>query len=258
MSSPSLSELVAVVTGAGGDLGAAYVSALGSAGASVLAVDLPLAAAPGIAAADAASAAGPGRAVFVEADVTDDDDLARVVAAARDRLGGLDVLVNNAAVYAGLGGKRPLWELDTAEWDRVLTVNVRAVWQAIRAVLPAMRAAGGGRIVNVSSSTARAGTPGFLHYVASKAAVEGLTRAAAKELGEFAITVNCLAPGLVSDEASFRVSGREYVANAAQGRSLKREMAPDDLVGTLLWLCSPASSFVTGQTIVVDGGQVMV
>ncbi|WP_028925400.1 SDR family NAD(P)-dependent oxidoreductase [Pseudonocardia acaciae] len=254
----SVSGSVAVVTGAGGGIGAAYVAALSAAGASVLAVDLPVAAPAGIAAAERATAAGPGRAVFTEADITDDDDLARMVSTARDRFGGLDALVNNAAVYADLGHKRPLWELDNSDWDRVLTVNVRAVWQAIRAVLPAMRAGGGGRIVNVSSSTARAGTPGFLHYVTSKAAVEGLTRAAAKELGEFGITVNCLAPGLVSDEASYRVSGREYVANAALGRSIKREMAPDDLLGALLWLCSPASSFVTGQTIVVDGGQVLV
>ena len=245
-----------LVTGAGGGIGGDYVAAFAAAGANVVATDVAGAADAGLALADEVSSAGAGKVVFVTADVTSDADWETVVATAGAEFGGIDALVNNAAIYQGLGTKSHLTELTTESWDRVLTVNVRGTWQAIRAVTPAMRARRGGRIVNISSTVARMGAPGFAHYVASKAAVDGLTRAAARELGSDAITVNGVAPGLVSDAASRTLNTGDYIAAAAKGRALGREMTPGDLVGAVMWLASPSSGFVTGQTVVVDGGGV--
>ncbi|MDT7710004.1 MAG: hypothetical protein QOG20_5611 [Pseudonocardiales bacterium] len=245
-----------VVTGAAGGIGGRYVAALTAAGADVVASDVAAATDAGTEMAGKATATGPGRAVFVPGDITSDADWEAVVGRAVTEFGRIDALVNNAAIYQGLGGKKHLTELTNDEWDRVLTVNVRGTWQAIRAVVPTMREAGGGRIVNISSTVARMGAPGFAHYVASKAAVDGLTRAAARELGPDRITVNGVAPGLVSDEATRTLNTDDYVAAAAKGRALGREMVPDDLVGAVLWLAGPSSGFVTGQTVVVDGGGV--
>jgi NAD(P)-dependent dehydrogenase (short-subunit alcohol dehydrogenase family) len=245
-----------VLTGATGGIGIAYLKAFVAAGAKVVATDLPGRTEVGAALAEKVGADGPGRAVFVPGDVTSDDDWTAVVTEARDQFDGVNALVNNAAVYQGLAAKRPLGELTTDDWDLVLRVNVRGTWQGIRAVTPAMHAGGGGHIVNISSTVARMGPPGFAHYVASKAAVDGLTRAAARELGAYGITVNAVAPGLVDDEASRALNTDSYLAAAAQGRALGRDMAPDDLVGAVLFLASDASAFITGQTLIVDGGGV--
>jgi len=247
---------VVMVTGATGDIGAEYVCALVAAGADVVATDIAQTAAAGAALAERATGIGPGKAIFSAVDVTSDDDLAAATALAVDRFGGLDALVNNAAIYRSLGPKRPLGELSNDDWDVVLRVNVRGSWQAIKAVAPLFIERGGGRVVNISSTVARAGVPGFAHYVASKAAVDGLTRAAAKELGAHNIRVNGVAPGLVSDSATDAINPDGYAARSAQTRALAREMTPGDLVGAVLWLASQASGFVTGQTILVDGGQV--
>jgi NAD(P)-dependent dehydrogenase (short-subunit alcohol dehydrogenase family) len=256
MTTEGLAGRVVVVTGAAGGIGARYVTALTEAGADVVASDIAAATDAGVALAEKATAAGPGRAVFVAGDVTSDADWDAVVGRARSEFDRIDALINNAAVYKGLGGKRHLTELTNDDWDHVLTVNVRGTWQAIRAVVPAMRESGGGRIVNISSVVARMGAPGFAHYVASKAAVDGLTRAAARELGPDGITVNAVAPGLVSDEATRALNTDDYIAAAAKGRALGREMVPEDLVGAVLWLAGPSSGFVTGQTVIVDGGGV--
>ena len=245
-----------IVTGAAGGIGGRYAQAFVADGANVVATDVAAAADAGAALVEKASADGPGRAVFVPGDITSDDDWAAVVERARAEFGGVAALVNNAAIYQGIATKRPLTDLTTDDWDTVLRVNVRGTWQGIRAVVPAMRDAGGGRIVNISSTVARMGAPGFAHYVASKAAVEGLTRAAARELGPHGITVNAVAPGLVSDEATRTLNADDYIATAARGRALGREMVPDDLVGAVLFLASPTAEFVTGQTLVVDGGGV--
>ncbi|MHA6618955.1 SDR family NAD(P)-dependent oxidoreductase [Pseudonocardia sp. DLS-67] len=248
----SLDGKTVIVTGATGGIGERYVHAFAEAGANVVATDVPAAAGAG---ADLAAKAGD-RAVFVAGDITSDDDWAALVARANAEFGGVDALVNNAAIYQGLGAKRPLTELSADDWDTVLRVNVRGTWQGIKAVVPAMRAAGGGRIVNISSSTARMGVPGFAHYVASKGAVDALTRAAARELGPDGITVNAVAPGLVTDEATRSMNSDAYIAAAAGGRALAREMVPDDLVGAVLFLASDSGGFLTGQTLVVDGGVV--
>jgi len=252
----TLTGQTVIVTGAAGEIGAAYAAAFARAGADVLATDLPTAREAGEALTEKITAEGRGHAAFVAGNITEDADLAEVVRTARERFGGVDALVNNAALYQAIGGKRPLTDLTNADWDRVLTVNVRGTWQAIKAAVPAMRERDGGRIVNIASTVARSGAAGFAHYVASKAAVEGLTRAAAKELGQYGITVNAVAPGLVEDEASRTLNTGEYLTQAAGIRSIPRRMLPDDLVGAVLWLCSRSSGFVSGQTLIVDGGQV--
>ena len=247
---------VVMVTGATGDIGIEYVCALVAAGADVVATDIASTASAGQDLVLRANEIGPGKAVFSPVDITSDDEIATAVALAADRFGGLDAVVNNAAIYRTLGPKRPLTELSNDDWDLVLRVNVRGTWQVIKAAIPAFVERGGGRVVNISSTVARAGVPGFAHYVASKAAVDGLTRAAAKELGAQNIRVNGVAPGLVSDSATESINPDGYAARSAQTRSLAREMQPSDLVGAVLWLASRASGFVTGQTVLVDGGQV--
>lgn len=253
----ALRERVVLITGGASGIGMTYARAFVRAGSAVVLADLPAVAGDGIRLAEALQAEGPGRAQFATCDVTDDDDLAEAVRAG-ERLGGVDVLVNNAAIYRGLGAKQTLTDLRVDDWDRVLTVNVRGCWQAIKAVVPGMRAQGGGRIINVSSAVARDGTPGFAHYVASKAAVEGLTRAAARELGVDDITVNCIAPGLVRGEASDSLNDPASLKAAVSARSIERELLPDDLVSAVLWLASPFAGFVTGQTIIIDGGRILV
>lgn len=250
----TLREKVVLLTGCTGDIGVAYLTALTAAGANVVAVDL----ADGTDAVARACAQGPGTAVFERCDITDDSDVDSAVHLAVQRFGGLDAVVNNAAVYRGLGRKRPLEELTLDDWDTVLRVNVRGTWQVIRAAVHALRDRGGGRIVNVASVVSRTGAAGFAHYVASKAAVEGLTRAAARELGKDGVTVNAVSPGLVDDHATRAINDAGYVAAAAAGRSVPRGMRPDDLVGAVLWLIGPDSAFISGQTVVVDGGGVFV
>jgi NAD(P)-dependent dehydrogenase (short-subunit alcohol dehydrogenase family) len=246
-----------VVTGAAGGIGGDFVRAFAATGADVLACDVHSATAAGEALAAEVTAAGPGRVTFVAADITSDEDLAALVAHARDASGGIDVLVNNAGVFRQLGGKRPLTEVTNDQWDTVMTVNARGTWQAIKAVVPAMRARGGGRIINISSGTVHNGTAGFVHYVASKAAVEGITRVAARELGPDDITVNAIAPGLVETEAAVTMNSAEYLRRAAESRFIVRGMKPRDLVSAVLWLAAPETGFVTGQTVLVDGGQLL-
>jgi NAD(P)-dependent dehydrogenase (short-subunit alcohol dehydrogenase family) len=256
MAVTGLDGATVILTGSGGDIGVTYLQALTAAGANVVAADVPAAAEQGQAAVDKANVSGPGRAVFVGCDVTEDDDWAAVVDRAQTEFGRIDALINNAAIYRTLGDKRPLTELRNEDWDLVLRVNVRGTWQGIKAVAGPMADAGGGRIVNISSVVARTGAVGFAHYVASKAAVDGLTRAAARELGGHGITVNAVAPGLVTDEATRTLNADAYIAAAAKSRSVPREMVPEDLVGAVLWLASPAAGFVSGQTVIVDGGGV--
>ena len=247
-----------LLTGVTSDIGTAYLQALTMAGANVVATDLPGLQDQGHSVTENASADGPGKAVFVPCDVTDQDAVQRSVDTAMERFGGLHSVINNAAVYKNLGEKRPLTELSCDEWDLVMRVNVRGTWQVIKAAAPALAASGNGRIVNISSVVARKGTAGFAHYVASKAAVEGLTRAAARELGGGGTTVNAVAPGLVDNAATRTLNTEDHLANAALSRSLPRAMSSTDLVGAVLWLAGPDSGFVTGQVLVVDGGGLFV
>jgi 3-oxoacyl-[acyl-carrier protein] reductase len=181
-----------------------------------------------------------------------------MVARARETFGRIDVLVNNAAIFASVGFTHaPHDQISVDEWDRMFAVNVRGVWLCCREVIPHMRERGYGKIINIASGTAWKGTPYMLHYVTSKAAVAGMTRALAREVGTAGICVNTIAPGYTESEALAPTVTPERRARALQERIIQRPEYPDDLVGTVLFLASPASDFITGQTIHVDGGSVL-
>lgn len=244
-----------IVTGGARGLGAACCQAIASRGARVVVADRLV---DGRAVSDGIAAAG-AETLFVQADVADERSARELARVARERFGAIDVLINNAAVYMDLERKTPFEEITTEAWDRVMAVNARGAFNCAKAVAPSMRERRWGRIVNVSSSSVHHGIAGFAHYVASKAAIVGLTHALARELGADGICVNAIAPGLVSNEASRALNADDdaYLARAASGRALAREMRPEDLMGVIAFLASPASGFVTGQTFVVDGGGVM-
>jgi len=242
---------VAVITGGAAGIGFAYAKRFLAEGARVVVADI----------ADPRPAVDKldtgGRALAVSTDVSDAASVRAMVAATLARFGRIDVLVNNAAVFATLKPQR-FDEIPEAEWDRVLAVNVKGVWNCARAVAPAMRAQGGGRIVNVASAIVAKGTALLLHYVTSKGAVVAMTRALARELGPDRITVNAVAPGLIlSDtvQANPDLTGFQGAA-IMQARSLKREAFPDDVEGTVVFLASDDSAFMSGQTLIVDGGSV--
>ncbi|HEX6460580.1 MAG TPA: SDR family oxidoreductase [Thermoleophilaceae bacterium] len=186
---------------------------------------------------------------LVRADVTAPDGLTEAITA---ELGGLDALVNNAAVVDL--ARRPFWEIEPEEWDRVMSVNVKGAWLVTRAVLPLLRESGAASIVNVSSETAYSGSPGLAHYVASKGAVISLTRVMARELGPEGMRVNAIAPGYIPTEASTTMAPDGYDASRTP---LGRVGTPNDLFGTVEFLISDASAFVTGQTLLVNGGRTM-
>lgn len=240
---------VAIVTGGARNLGAVYAKTLAAEGARVVVADIL----DGSGAARAIRENG-GQAVAMEVDVAREDDTLRMAAAAVDTFGRIDVLVNNAAIYLGIN-RRPFYEISEEEWDRVIAVNIKGVFLCARAVLPRMREQGCGKIINISSNTVMAGTPNFLHYVASKSALIGMTRSMARELGSCGINVNAIAPGLVEHEGQTVPPG--ISASRVAARSIKRQQAPRDLTGAVLYLASPDSDFVTGQTLVVDGGAAM-
>ncbi|MFC5507782.1 SDR family NAD(P)-dependent oxidoreductase [Bosea massiliensis] len=248
-----LAGKVAIVTGAAQGLGAGFALTLAKAGARVVVGDLS-----DVSVTCAAIADIGGESLGAWLDVTDPASVRGVVEAARARFGGVDILVNNAAISGQLQ-LTPLTELNSADWDRVMAVNVRGVFECIKAVAPLMQERGYGKIINLASGTAIKGSPGLAHYVASKGAVISLTRAAARELGAQGVRVNALAPGLTMSEAMIANQSwtREMVANNIASRALKREATPADLMGALLFLASPASDFITGQTLSADGGSVM-
>ena len=240
---------VAIVTGGARNIGAVYARALAAEGARVVIVDVL----DGAAAATDITEAG-GEAVAVEVDVSREDDTLRMAAAAVDAFGRIDILVNNAAIYLSIN-RRPFYEISAEEWDRVTAVNIKGVFLCAKAVFPHMRELGGGRIINISSNTAIAGTPNFLHYVASKSALLGMTRSMARELGAYGISVNAIAPGLVEHEG--QTVPPELSASRVSARSIRRRQTPEDLTGAVLYLAASDSDFVTGLTLVVDGGDVL-
>lgn len=243
---------VAIVTGAAQGIGAAYAKALAREGAKTVVTDI----ADPQACVDAINADGY-QAIGMNVDVCNNDDLARMVREIEAAFGPIEILVNNAGLFSGLELK-PFWEIADEEWDAVMRVNVRGLFQTSRAVLPSMLRNGRGKIVNISSATFFLGPPGFLHYVASKSAVIGMTRSMARELGEKKITVNAIAPGFTESEGvqANRAMHAMRAPNRTQ-RAIGRDMTPDDLLGALIYLASPDSDFVTGQTINVDGGKMM-
>jgi 3-oxoacyl-[acyl-carrier protein] reductase len=173
-----------------------------------------------------------------------------------DHFGTVAVLVNNAAYYTSIT-RAPFDDITVEEWDRAFDVNVRGSWLCARAVSPIMRAKGSGRIINISSMTVEDGTPNFLHYVASKAAVTGLTRALARELGDDGIAVNTITPDYIPHDLDYAAQQPAWLDEWIEGgRCFKRKQVPEDMVGAALFLASPLSDFVTGHTLLVDGGWV--
>jgi NAD(P)-dependent dehydrogenase (short-subunit alcohol dehydrogenase family) len=239
-----------VVTGAGGGLGRVFCAALSGAGAHVVAADVDL----GAATRSAEAARGVGaEAIAVEVDVSDPASTARMAESAARRFGGIDVLVNNAAIFGDLK-RLPFEGIDPDDWDRVMAVNAKGPWLCTAAVAPQMRRRGGGSVVNIASATFFSGSPLLAHYVASKGAVIALTRSLARELGEHRIRVNAVAPGFTMTEASRHVfpDAENY---AWQKGALARPEQPEDVAGAVVFLASDASAFITGQCLVVDGGR---
>jgi NAD(P)-dependent dehydrogenase (short-subunit alcohol dehydrogenase family) len=248
-----LKDKVAIVTGGARGIGAAFCEGLAAAGAKVVVADVLDG---GPVAERLAQRQSPS--IYVRADVTAKDSVENLVALAVREFGTIDILVNNAALFADLAQK-PFQQISEDEWDRVMTVNVRGTFQCAKAVAPVMIEKKKGRIVNLASGTAFKGTGNLLHYVASKGAVVSMTRSLARELGPHNICVNAIAPGLTMSEAvavNPEWTGKASVAGIA-ARAIQREQVPADLLSTLLYLCSDESNFVTGQTISVDGGALM-
>jgi NAD(P)-dependent dehydrogenase (short-subunit alcohol dehydrogenase family) len=243
----------AIVTGAAQGIGAVYAKALADEGAKVCVSDIL----DTTATVDSIRAAG-GEAIGVTADVTDLAACEKMVADTVSAFGTLDILVTNAALFAALQ-RRSFLDIGGEEWDRVMAINTRGVFNCVKAAVPEMRKKGYGKIVNISSSTIYSGVPLMLHYVASKGAVDAMTKALARELGGDGIRVNTIAPGFtMSDQIEAQRDKLQFYVNLSlTGRAVKREQVPDDLIGTLIFLASPESDFVTGQALVVDGGMIM-
>ena len=238
---------VAIVTGAAQGIGRAIAGGLSREGARIVVADLQ--------GAEAAAASFPD-GVGLTVDVSREEDVERMATETVERCGSIDILVNNAGLYASLA-MRPFTEIPLEEWRRVMDVNVASMFLACRAVVPVMREQGGGKIVNISSGTPFRGVPFLLHYVTSKGAIVALTRALAKELGKDSIHVNCVAPGFtMSDGVKAHPEVIEKLRDVSvAARTIQRDQVPEDVVGAVVFLCTPAADFITGQTMVIDGGQ---
>ena len=247
-----LDERVIIVTGGAQGIGLAYCKGLAAEGAKVVVADIDRA---GSEAAVGALGESGADALAVVGDVSKPEDTEEMARATIERFGRIDGLINNAAMFQRPAMSRvPFDEIPVDEWDRLMAINLRGIFLSCRAVVPHMKQQQSGKIVNISSGTVFAGTANLLHYITSKAGVIGLTRGLARELGEYNITVNAIAPGLtISMEESNDVRS-DMNQQRIQARSLKRAEAPEDLVGTAVFLCSSDSDFMSGQTMVVDGG----
>jgi NAD(P)-dependent dehydrogenase (short-subunit alcohol dehydrogenase family) len=243
-----LDDRVVIITGGAQGIGRAYCLGAAAEGARVVVADI----ADPTASVKEVEARG-GQALGIECDVSRETDTQRLATETLARFGRIDVLVNNAALYGTLT-RRPFMEIPVEEWDRVMAINLRGLFLCARAVFPSMRAQGKGAIINIASSTFFRGVPDYIHYTTSKGGVVGFTRSLARELGDFGIRVNAIAPGFtLSGENEKNISDARKAMNV-QTRMLKRAEVPEDLVGTLVFLASDDSAFMSGQTLLVDGG----
>jgi NAD(P)-dependent dehydrogenase (short-subunit alcohol dehydrogenase family) len=246
---------VAIVTGGAKGIGRHYVQALAAEGARVMIADIADGAEL---AANLAAQHGAGAVASAITDVSDESAVKRLVAQTIERFGTIDVLVNNAALFAPLAEQK-CTEIAVDLWDRVMAVNLRGAFLMVKHVAPHMMARRYGKIINIGSGTAFRGIPWFLHYVTSKGGIMAMTRALSRELGEHGIRVNTLAPGFtLSDTIMAENPGHVQTARerAVQSRALRRDEQPQDLLGALIFLASADSDFITGQSIAVDGGNV--
>ena len=251
---PTFDGKVIIITGGARGIGRVYSQELAKAGANVVVSDI----------LDGEPCAseireGGGEAVFVKADVTSEESVKALAAAAHDHYGRIDGLVNNAAIFADVR-YAPFDEISVAEWDQVMDVNVKGVWLASRAVYPYMKEQGSGKIVNIASGVPFKGIPVYAHYTVSKGAVVALTRVLARATGKDGICVNAVAPGLTRSESLLEARGGlvdEDDVPQIQSRAIPRSQYPEDLVGAVMFFLSDAASFITGQTLLVDGGSYM-
>jgi 3-oxoacyl-[acyl-carrier protein] reductase len=239
---------VAIITGGARGIGRAYALGFAREGAAIAVADMGDAE-PCVAEIEAAG----GRAMAVRVDVTDEASTAAMAAAVLERFGTIDILVNNAGHFR-YAKRGPFMEIPVDEWDRAFDVNVRGTWLCIKAVFPTMRDKGAGKILNISSMTAWKGNANFLHYVSSKAAIIGLTRALALEVGPLGINVNTLVPEYIPHDLEYAQDLPQIDAKVVAQRVFKRTQVPDDMVGAAVFLCSSGASFITGQSLLVNGG----
>jgi NAD(P)-dependent dehydrogenase (short-subunit alcohol dehydrogenase family) len=236
-----------IITGAAGGLGRAFALGFAAEGANLVIADMN---ASGAAETVALVEAAGAKAIAVSVNVADKASCEAMVQSTLDAFGSVDVLINNAAIYATLE-RSDFWDIDPDEWDKVMAVNVKGPWLASAACYKHMD---GGAIINIASATFFSGSPLWMHYVTSKGALVGMTRVMAREAGAKNVTVNAIAPGFTLTEAS--LAQIDDAANyGVSSRSIKRASQPEDIVGTALFLASSNASYITGQTIIVDGGK---
>ncbi len=244
---------VAIVTGGAKSIGMHYSRALAAEGARVVIADIVDGSEL---ASELAARHGANSVVSIETDVSDEGQVKTLVAQTMERFGKIDVLINNAALYAQLEEQK-FQDIDVDVWDKVMSVNLRGTFLVSKHVVPHMIAAGYGKIINIGSGTPTRGVPWLLHYTTSKGGIIGMTRAMSRELGEHGIRVNTLSPGFTMSESNIQ-HNPGHVATARDGaikmRALKRDEEPQDLIGALVFLSSAESDFITGQNIAVDGG----
>lgn len=248
-----LKDRVAIVTGGGKGIGAVYSSRLSEEGAKVVVADIDFDAAKETAKRIGASG---GSAIAVDVDISDQASTEAMAKSAISEYGKIDILINNASLMSVLP-RRPWYEIPVDEWDRVMSVNLRGMFLCCLSVYPAMKERRYGKIINISSSRIYEGMPNRLHYTTSKAGVVGFTRALAREVGEDNILVNAISPGFTQSETQVSSSTPEYMKAHIDRRCIRREEYPEDLMGTVVFLASSDSDFITGQLINVDGGYSM-
>jgi 3-oxoacyl-[acyl-carrier protein] reductase len=250
-----LKNKVAIITGSARGMGRVFARRFAEEGAKLTVCDV-LDCAP---VAEEIEALG-GEALALKADVASEEDTAAMAQKTFDRFGRIDILVNNAAVIGAIEVKdfaKPVEEIVSADWDRILAVNIKGVFLSSKAVIPYMKKQGGGKIVNMASNVAFTGLPDFIHYSTSKGGVLTMTRGLAWALGEFNINVNAVAPGLVMTEAMQAAFNAKYSEMVVGHQLLKRKIEPEDVAEAVLFLASDEAAMITGQTLAVNGGEYM-